>query len=314
MPTDGSDSENGSTRSARIAALGYDYEAQPKERVAACNLCGPEGRPVEVSRRDRYGYPATLVVCGRCGLGYLSPRLGPAGYERFYASVYRPLVSAYHGRVIDAETVQGDQRAYGAELAAFLAPQLQPAPATILDVGGSTGVVAAELATALGGRATVLDPAPDELAVARAAGLETVAGFAEDFDPGGRRWDLVALCQTIDHLLDVRATLVAMRRMTAPGGRAFVDILDVGFVLGRAGAIEGAVKIDHPFYLTRPTAVALFDVAGFAVVGERWSPDGHRGFVLAPGPVAEPDWPGLQARAGELLAEIWARRAEAARS
>ena len=50
----------------------------------------------------------------------------------------------------------------------------------------------------------MLDPAPDELEVAAAAGMETIAGFAEDFDPGERRWDLVLLCQTIDHLLDVR--------------------------------------------------------------------------------------------------------------
>ncbi len=27
-------------RRARIAALGYDYAAQPKDDVAACNLCG----------------------------------------------------------------------------------------------------------------------------------------------------------------------------------------------------------------------------------------------------------------------------------
>ncbi|MDQ3632050.1 MAG: hypothetical protein M3417_12430, partial [Actinomycetota bacterium] len=113
-----------STAAERIAALAYDYGAQAKERLTCCNLCGASAHSVEVARRDRYGYPATLLVCGRCGLGSLSPRLSAAGYAEFYSRVYRPLVSAYHGRRIDAETVQLEQHAYAHDLAAFLAPLL----------------------------------------------------------------------------------------------------------------------------------------------------------------------------------------------
>jgi len=299
------EAEAAATVSARIEALGYTYATRAKDRVEACNLCGRPDRAVEVARRDRYGYPATMVVCRHCGLGYLSPRLTAAGYEEFYVGVYRPLVSAYHGRRIDAETVQVDQRGYAAELADYLEPLL-PATATILDVGGSTGVVAGVMADRMGAAATVLDPSPAELAVARAAGLETVPGLAEDLDGAGRRWDLVLLCQTIDHLLDVRATLAALRRSTAAGGRAFVDVLDLGFALRRAGAIEGAVKIDHPYYLTPMTAAAYFAGAGYAIVGERLSADGHHGFVLQPAPPTEPDWAGLEAAATRLLADIGA--------
>lgn len=299
----------GPTTADRIAALGYDYGAQAKERPAECNLCAAPGRPVEVAQRDRYGYPATFVVCERCGLGYLSPRLGATEYAHFYAGVYRPLVSAYHGRRIDAETVQLDQRGYAAGLAEFLMPLLPSPPQTILDVGGSTGVVAGVLAQRLGARATVLDPSPDELAVAEAAGLETVAGLAEDFDPGTRRWDLVLLCQTVDHLLDVGGTLTALRRMTAAGGRAFVDIVDVDVILRRTGGIERVVKIDHPYYLTGPTAAAFFALAGYTIIAERVTDDGHRDFVLAPGPCSEPDWPALEAAAAQFLAAVTELRA-----
>ncbi len=293
----------GSTVAERIAALGYDYAAQPKEPVGECNLCGAHGeRVITVARRDRYGCPASLVVCERCGLGWLSPRMSAVAYTEFYAGVYRPLVSAFHGRRIDAATVQAEQREYAVELAGFLAPRLPTTPRTILDVGGSTGVVAGVLAAGLDARATVLDPAPDELAVARAAGMETISGFAEEFDPGRRTWDLVLLCQTIDHLLDVRGTLVALRRMTADGGRAFVDILDVEDALDREGSIEQVVKIDHPYYLAGPTAAAFFALAGYAIVAERLSGDGHRGFLLAPGPRNEPDWAALAAGAAKLLA------------
>jgi 2-polyprenyl-3-methyl-5-hydroxy-6-metoxy-1,4-benzoquinol methylase len=295
-------------RVQRIAALGYDYEARDKERLAACNLCGST-RLVEAARGDRYGYPAMLRICAGCGLGFISPRMTAAEYSDFYHHVYRPLVSAYHGRLIDATTVQDEQRGYAAELAAFLRHSLPRAPATLIDVGGSTGVVAGVLAEAFGSRATVLDPAPDELLVAREAGMETVADFAEDYDPEGRTWDLVLLCQTIDHLLDVSATLAAIRRMLASEGHAFVDVLDLAFAM-RRGAVEGAVKIDHPFYLTRDTALGFFAAAGIEVAAERLSDDGHWGFLLRAGEPTELDRDALRRHADGLLERIWALRGE----
>lgn len=297
-----------SERAERIAGLGWDYAARELEAVSACNLCGSE-RHVEVSRTDRYGYPQRFVVCARCGLGFLSPRLTASEYAAFYGDMYRPLVSAYHGRRIDAETVQVEQREYAAELAAFLGAALPRPPATLLDVGGSTGIVAEAVRDAFGTQATVLDPAPDELAVAAALGMETIAGFAEDADYGGRTFELVLLCQTIDHLLDVRATLAAIRRVLTPEGRAFVDVLDVGFMARRRGSIEGAIKVDHPYYLSRATALAYFRQAGLEPTAERMSSDGHWGFVLAPAEPAEPDRDALTTGAESFLAEVWRLRA-----
>jgi SAM-dependent methyltransferase len=264
---------------------------------------------VEVARRDRYGFPVRYVVCSACGLGFLSPRPTAAAYERFYDSVYRPLVSAYHGRRIDAETVQEEQKGYAAELVAFLRSILPAPPVTVLDLGGSTGVVAGAVRDAFGSAATVLDPSPEELAVAASAGMETVAGFAETADLGGRRFDLVLLCQTIDHLLDVAATLEGVRASLSPAGHAFVDVLDVMFMARRRGAIEEAVKIDHPYYLTRESAVAYFGRAGLEVVAERLSDDGHWGFVLAPDQPREPDWEALRSSAAASLRELWRQRA-----
>jgi 2-polyprenyl-3-methyl-5-hydroxy-6-metoxy-1,4-benzoquinol methylase len=290
-------------RAERIASVGYDYEAHETEPVGTCNLCGSTDL-VELSGRDRYGYPAALWLCRRCGLGFLSPRLTATEYGEFYVDVYRPLVSAYHGWRIDAETVQDDQRGYAAELVEFLRKSLPSPPRSIMDVGGSTGIVAGAVRDAFGSEVTVLDPAPAELEVAAAAGMETVAGFAEDFDPGDRRWDLVLLCQTIDHLLDVRGTLESLRRMTAEDGHAFVDVLDLLIAARKQGSVEGAAKIDHPYYLTHDTAVAFFRRAGFEPVAERLSADGHWGFVLAPAELSEPDWDALGEGAAAMIEEL----------
>ena len=296
------------SQAERIAALDFDVATLDFERVPACNLCGA-AHHVEVARRDRYGFPTRYVVCGRCGLGFLSPRPSAEGYARFYEAIYRPLVSAFHGRVIDARTMQDEQGDYARDLVGFLRHALAAPPATVLDVGGSTGIVGAEVRDAFGAAVTVVDPAPDELAVAASLGLETVQGFAERAELGDRCFDLVLLCQTIDHLLDVRATLAAMRAWLAPGGVAFVDIVDPDLETARLGAIERVVKLDHAYYLTRATSHAYFAAAGLELVYERLTDAGRWSFLVTGGEPRTPDWDALRRSCAERLERLALGRA-----
>jgi SAM-dependent methyltransferase len=273
------------SREARIAALGYDYAMQPTRVHGACNLCGEE-RFVTVSHRDRYGYPARADGCLRCGLVFLNPVMESDAYTRFYGEVYRPLVSAYHGRRIDAETIQDEQREYAAVRAELLAPHLAGGGAkTLLDVGGSTGIVAHHLMERFDLEATVIDPAPLEIEVARKLGLRTLTGFVEDCDPGEQRYDLITLCQTVDHLLDVSLALRKIRALLSEGGLFFVDIVDFRAAYRRNGSVEEAIKIDHPFYLTEETAVAFLRRSGFDILAIDYAADHlHIGYVCTPAP------------------------------
>ena len=91
---------------------------------------------------------------------------------------------------------------------------------TLLDIGGSTGVVAHAFARRFDLRATVVDPAPLETAEAQALGLETIEGLIERIDLGDRRFDVIMLCQTVDHLLDVTGTLSRVRELLTAAGIA----------------------------------------------------------------------------------------------
>jgi SAM-dependent methyltransferase len=277
-------------RAQRIVALGWDYDAQPKTPVTRCNLCGAD-RFVGLTHRDRYGYRARADACTRCGLVFLNPVMTADAYRAFYDGTYRPLVSAYHGRRIDAETIQAEQAEYAAALGAVLAPYAARGGA-LLDVGGSTGVVAHHLARRFGLAATILDPAPLEIAAARRLGLETVIGLVEDFDPAGRVFDLVTLCQTVDHLLDVGGTLAKIRKLLAPAGVFFVDIVDFRAAYLRHWSVEEAVKVDHPYSLTEATLEAYLAVAGFAPLRKEYAADRlHVGWVCRPAPPAPEAWP-----------------------
>ena len=198
-------------------------------------------------------------------------------------------MSAYHGRVIDAKSVEAEQAVYAKAVEGLLAPYLgERQGGTLLDVGGSTGVVADALCAAHGLTGTVVDPAPDELARARGRGLRTVAGTIEDFDPSADRFDVVLLCQTLDHVLDASGALAKLHGTLAADGILFVDVVDFRAAYLRAWNVEEATKVDHPYYFTEETIEAMLARAGLTVVRKDFAADRlHIGYACRAGKATE---------------------------
>jgi SAM-dependent methyltransferase len=269
-------------RTDAIKALGYDYEATAKQKIRDCNLCGADDW-VFIVHRDRYGFAATATSCRRCGLTMLNPAMTPESYTHFYKEVYRPLVSAYHGRLIDQSTIQDEQREYADRMADFIHPFLiQNNFKNFLDVGGSTGIIAAEFARRFNLKATVIDPAPDEAAVAEDLGIETVVGFVEDWQPT-TRYDVVGVFQTIDHLLDVGGTLAKLRSLINDQGLLVVDIVDFRAAYLRNASVESGIKIDHVYSLTESTMEAYLARHGFRILRKSYAADHlHVGYICRP--------------------------------
>lgn len=254
------------TREERLAAVGFDLGRLPLEEIEACDLCGGSFF-IQVARRDRYGIPLATQLCAACGLVFLSPRPTAEGYAELYERWYRPLVEAFGGRAADPAALEPGQRAYAEQLDAGplgRALRRRGRGGRLLDVGGSTGVVAAYFAERYGFEAVCLDPSPHEAERARARGLETFVGMAEDFDPGDRRFDVVLVCQTVDHLLSVRDVLRRAHGWLEEDGLFFIDPVDFRAVARAAHSLVTTLKIDHPFYLTRETMDLYLARAGFA--------------------------------------------------
>ena len=118
---------------------------------------------------------------------------------------------------------------------------------------------------------------------ARRLGAETVTGLVEQHDFGGRRFDVVLICQTVDHLLDVAGTLRRVRELLTENGRLFIDIVDFRAAYLRHWSVEEAVKIDHPYYLTEPAMVAYLQRTGFEVARADYAADHlHVSYVAMP--------------------------------
>jgi SAM-dependent methyltransferase len=246
---------------AERARAFFDYEAQPREWVHACDLCGLSFRGplsyVQVASRDRYGFPAGSAACLNCGLVFQGRPLAPAGLRALYAGPYRALVSAWHGRPINRETLEPEQRAYGRRLRAeILSARPHWIPTRVLDLGGSTGAVVSTVAAYAW--LTLVEPCVAEAAAAARRVNRVVVQSAEDFEPGDERWDLILLCQAVDHLRSISTVLRKVRTWLAPGGRFFVDAVDSE----RIPEAE-RYKIDHVYALTPATMRRYLETAGF---------------------------------------------------
>ena len=80
------------------------------------------------------------------------------------------------------EHVQADQVSYGRILTRLLSGFVpRRREGKLLDVGGSAGIVARQFVREFGLQGTVLDPATEEVAAARAAGLDAIVGSVEDW-------------------------------------------------------------------------------------------------------------------------------------
>jgi len=275
-------------RRARSGPIIRAFLANRSFRVVDyCDFCGCKNISI-ISNLDRYGAPIRAAQCKSCGLIFLVDRLSPDDYAQFYESVYRPLISAYLGRPVNAQTIQAEQIRYAENLVPILRGAgglvIPRTGGELLDVGGSTGIVASIFAREFNCAATVLDPSSEELEIAARQGLKTAHGLLESWNPSQKeQFDLVFCCQTIDHFFDLRKSLIKLRELTKPQGRVFIDIIDFDVVWQGQGFIEGAIKIDHCYYLCGENAEHLLRSAGLQVVfSELASHLDHVSYVCQP--------------------------------
>lgn len=195
-------------------------------------------------------------------------------YANFYSSgTYRKLVSAYHGRDVMA-TIQEEQHQYADRLWARL--RAHAWPYSVLDIGSSTGMVSGFWQDCEPNCCvTLVDPAAEASDCCRPTMLVNAA-FEEAKIHG--KYEMVLLCQTIDHLLEPQSCLEKIRGLLAKDGLFFMDILDTEQEVAQKGW-QQTLKIDHPFYFTDKSARLLLDTAGFEIVDSWESAKHHIGYL-----------------------------------
>jgi SAM-dependent methyltransferase len=249
-----------------VADFPYD---RAETELVPCNLCG--GRDVEtVGQRDRNGLAVRSVICTHCGLIYLSPRMTPAWYARYYEVEYRRQMRAFHGKDSGSqqpEVLFRQQLRRGRHLARYLRAVGCTGPRRILEVGSSTGGLLKALGEEFGAAVMGAEPSPEEAAFAAGQGVPTRVGLFEDLDfPPTERYDLILSTQSFNHLLDPRRVAGRIADLLAPGGLFLLECQNFFHLWQFWGCRERAVQIDHTYMFVPLTLQALLEASGLEVI------------------------------------------------
>ena len=269
-------------RRKRCAPAREKLLAFQRQHVPACNMCGSP-KNIIIAQRDRYGLPLRTAMCVHCGLVYLVDRFSQAGYARFYYDgMYRDVSSSFLGTTHGIARIQANQAEYAYHLAATLEGYFSPsAGASLIDIGGSAGIVASEFQRRFGLHATVLDPSAEEAGAARQLGVETITGSLEDWSTD-QKFDMVLLCRSVEHFYDLRAALEKIRSLLSPEGLFYCDIADFNELCRLSGPPETITKVDHCYWLSHD-GTAIFRAAGFDVISTSLVYNsGQIGFLMRP--------------------------------
>ena len=153
-----------------------------------------------------------------------------------------------------------------------------PPGSLVLDIGCSTGYVAAELVRR-GCRVIGMDSDAESAKVAEAHCERVIVGTLESEDVLAdlpRGVEVVILGEVLEHTADPLSILRAMHDVIVPGGRVIVSIPNVGVWFARLEILRGRFPYadsgifdrTHLRFFTRATLRDLVRDAGFEVVAE----------------------------------------------
>jgi SAM-dependent methyltransferase len=229
-----------------------------KTALRACPIC--DGRDVHVLHHQRFvlaeGCPLPnaydVVACDDCSFVYADTAGQQRDYDRYYERFSKyddPSVATGGG---DSEL---DLRRLDVT-AGMLADTVRTprSRARVLDIGCAGG----GLLQALGRKGFVnligLDPSPACVARVRAKGLAGIQGKVSDLSHLGElgTYDTIVLSHVLEHVVDVRETMKALRGLVAADGILYIEVPD-------------ATRYVHypfvPFYYFDTEHINHFDIA-----------------------------------------------------
>lgn len=235
----------------------------------ACNLCGGK-EFATLAKRDGVGLGIRTVMCRRCGLIFINPRLTKQWYGEYYRYVDAARETYKHGHANDKQKLGAGFAAASQHGRAF-AERLRPYVfrGVTIDVGSAEGGMLAGMREVLGIEPIGIEPTEVRVEFAKAQGIPSYACLIEDIEravPNLPKAANIVCTKSLNHLLDPAFFFAWAHRMLVPDGRLLLEVKNFRQQCRMSGRIYFGIQIDHPFMFTPETLGAFVRQAGFTVL------------------------------------------------
>jgi FMN phosphatase YigB (HAD superfamily)/2-polyprenyl-3-methyl-5-hydroxy-6-metoxy-1,4-benzoquinol methylase len=201
----------------------------------------------------RYGMTARLLQCEDCD--FIRADMQSAHQIE---DLYRSMVDQEY------QQSSGVRRSAFANILRLIRDQ-RPSAKSLLDVGAGTGMMCAEAQKA-GFQTEGVEPSSWAVSEARRQGLRVHEGCFPHPDVGGRLFDVVTLCDVIEHVSRPVALLQAAHRCVNPDGLIVIVTPDVDSWAARImGSHWWHFRPAHIGYFTPHTMAAALAVSGLTL-------------------------------------------------
>lgn len=223
-----------------------------------CNLCGADDTDC-FETISRFKIPLRSVLCKKCGLMYLNPRMSAAQYSEFYRETYRSFIRSNRTfeEIFDLEMKEGG------EMLNFCREILKPGH-SVLEIGCGPGGILCAMQSA-GMDVHGVEPSLKESEFARARGIPVESKMLEELEPKNGVYDLVILSRSLNHFADPSGALEKIHSLLKPGGSVMLRLLDFPMQCHFAPVHECS-QADHLYMFCQETAEAMLASKGFEIL------------------------------------------------
>jgi 2-polyprenyl-3-methyl-5-hydroxy-6-metoxy-1,4-benzoquinol methylase len=234
-----------------------------------CRVCGATISVFKVSKSSG-PYVSRWVTCGGCGVQRISPYPAEAELAAYYNDQYleKKCGSVSHRLRFSAEYRPIAFNEYAQSVADVGLTEATLLRSRILDFGCADGIFLDWLLSrgVAQDRLYGIDISEEMVQIARRKGYRAVSA-ASQADFSGEKFDLVAMWDVLEHLLNPIETLRQLTHFLTPGGQLLLQTPRAGFLADILGeAFEHYLPIEHVHLFPRETLVNCMAPLGFRVV------------------------------------------------
>lgn len=250
-----------------------------KVRCALCNSDDTETLFLKGSLKGKGELDLINVICKKCGLVYINPRLTEKEYHQFYRKSSSVGSDFTFEDAVKIFKERGKRK--GKRILSFIVPYLKK-NYQVLDVGCGFGALSRVIKDSIG--CSIEGMEPSSMASKFVQEYHHLNVFHGSFNQyyqqySKKKFDFIILHNVLEHFLEPLKSLSQIKSLLNPGGYIYLELPDI---TGFRGSFASFFKLAHPYTFSPYTFHLVVQRMGMKIIKSNFWGPGRMQFIIIP--------------------------------